>query len=890
MTRYGLLTLSLATLLLPAAAAEKRNGNGRHHVGKLPVNRWVSRGKLSGFKMGGTGYGGPAHGMTWCPDAKSLIVCGNGGRPAAAWRLDLKARKYSQLPPASPDKYVGRARPQTTYVWRPATYHKTADGREVVNNSAFNVNELCYDPDRKVVVGFSRGDTVEMDWKTRKWSRVVCKVAPPNITAGSLCYDPVNKEVVLATGGFSPLGGSDGTWLYDGGKKAWRRLAGPEGVERVRAPLAESRKGLRKLRWLTWKNLEFRATGREKLLDERAAGKSLAKLAAEVSSGLGELAKLAGGNSASAKRSYHKKALAAASALLSKAQAKLSGLEKVVVSSSPGQLEQLYRSRIVPATAEVDNALLELETSPTPRMSSKLVYDSKNKVMVCFGGDTQGHLGSDQTWVYHCEGRWWERRKCPMRPGARASRAMAFDRRAGVVLLIDSIRWRKRGAAETWTYDAGGNVWRRLAIDAPKKAFWLEYDDALGCLVAFSQKLDAAWALRLAATSAGTAKATPRPERRYPRAAPTGDYVLRDAATLGEIKRWKSEQDAWVKGLPANTWVLSPNRGTGRPNWGRTWSSIVYDPDRRQICYRDGGHGSYHGADTDHYDLATGRWFRSDHREGPPWPMGSYFAWGRAFSLAPWAIHTYKYALYYNPLNARLQRGKLIYDPDIGRWALEGYDQLPKGGAFTGTVVPGLDDALASVSAWTRYGVKTCSLWVQTAKGIRRQADAGRLPRYHDCHEVSLFADPKRKRLLFYGGGNPKPAKAGQKPGTPGLYALDLKTAGAKWTKLPVRLEGEKTMPIPSREVVYVPKYDVFLMLEGFAGHWAWLKQDKLAVWVLDAKDNTFRRLPLAKGPGIKVMKHGGVSFGLQYDPVSDVCFYKAASSPMCAFRYVPGK
>ena len=26
-----------------------------------------------------------------------------------------------------------------------------------------------------------------------------------------------------------------------------------------------------------------------------------------------------------------------------------------------------------------------------------------------------------------------------------------------------------------------------------------------------------------------------------------------------------------------------------------------------QIYYRDGGHGSYHGADTDHYDLVSGR-------------------------------------------------------------------------------------------------------------------------------------------------------------------------------------------------------------------------------------------------------------------------------------------
>jgi len=39
---------------------------------------------------------------------------------------------------------------------------------------------------------------------------------------------------------------------------------------------------------------------------------------------------------------------------------------------------------------------------------------------------------------------------------------------------------------------------------------------------------------------------------------------------------------------------------------------------------------------------------------------------------------------------------------------------------------------------------------------------------------------------------------------------------------------------------------------------------------------------------GGKFPRHGGTAIGLQYDPVTDLCFYKAAGKPMYAFRWVP--
>src|SRR3546814_20777434 len=57
----------------------------------------------------------------------------------------------------------------------------------------------------------------------------------------------------------------------------------------------------------------------------------------------------------------------------------------------------------------------------------------------------------------------------------------------------------------------------------------------------------------------------------------------------------------------------------------------------RQRYYRDGGHGNYHGNITDHYDIRTGRWFRSDVEQVPDGRiMGTYFGWGRGYNYAPW--------------------------------------------------------------------------------------------------------------------------------------------------------------------------------------------------------------------------------------------------------------
>ena len=351
--------------------------------------------------------------------------------------------------------------------------------------------------------------------------------------------------------------------------------------------------------------------------------------------------------------------------------------------------------------------------------------------------------------------------------------------------------------------------------------------------------------------------------------------------------------------MPANTWVCVPTNGTGRPNWGRSWSSVVYDPDRRQLYYRDGGHGSYHGAVTDHYDVPTGRWFRSDRRYEPPWPMGTYFAWGRSFSAAPWAIHNYKYCLFYNPLRKRLQRvigqsgrlegegpeSVLEYDPDTGSWS-RSLRRLPAAvgsGLGSPVVVPGVPDALIGIDNFTRYNQRNGEAWRLDADGnVTRWDDLGVLPRAHNDHYFCFFFDPRRQRVMYYGGPD-EPAKGERR-----LFALDLTAQAPRWADLHVKAAEGQRLPLSSREVVYVSKHDVFLMI---AGKGRTGRDGPIDVVALDPKTNTWNEVELAVAEGVDILG-AGVSQGLQYDPVTDLGYFVGIAPKYrimwYAFRYAP--
>lgn len=386
--------------------------------------------------------------------------------------------------------------------------------------------------------------------------------------------------------------------------------------------------------------------------------------------------------------------------------------------------------------------------------------------------------------------------------------------------------------------------------------------------------------------------------------APVSEYVLRDVSTVSDLTAYLAAQSAFSAALPGNTWYIAPTNGTGRSNWGRAWSSIVYDSLREQIYYRDGGHGSYHGTLTDHYDCRTGRWFRGGIDDGFSSFTGSYFAWGRGYSYGPYAVHTYKKNLWYNDLTKRLQRNTIYtpdfasninvndYDPDQGKWSIT-MPVLDRIGEY----VPDVKGGLVSIHGWASYSPLTNSevQYEDSDHQITHWTNTGSLgiPLNNDYGYAYVY-DPPRNRILHY--TNPNTGTPPDDLDLNKLYEFRLSDPAPRWTQLTFTGEASGLVPRAYREWVYISKYDIFLTLTRQEAP----KVGPPIVWTFDPATNHFTQIAMALGPGVfgSNTNNGNTgcsiadaSSGLAYDPVADICYYihvATGSARMFVFRYVP--
>src|SRR5262249_26104535 len=92
-------------------------------------------------------------------------------------------------------------------------------------------NQYAYDSDTKRVYFHARGHTFSYDPAERAWKDLAPDTSPtrgkdrPPLLWGSMCYDPVNKKVLLFGGGnVLAERGDPGTWTYDPESNTWRQL------------------------------------------------------------------------------------------------------------------------------------------------------------------------------------------------------------------------------------------------------------------------------------------------------------------------------------------------------------------------------------------------------------------------------------------------------------------------------------------------------------------------------------------------------------------------------------------------------------------------------------------------------------------------------------------
>ena len=129
-------------------------------------------------------------------------------------------------------------------------------------------------------------------------------------------------------------------------------------------------------------------------------------------------------------------------------------------------------------------------TAPTPRAGAVLAWDPTEREVVMFGGaeePTVAELPTDETWTFDPNSREWTRRRPPSSPRPMAEGhptlfelALVHDTRVGRSILLI-------GGDETWSYDAGADVWERRSDPGLEADFMVAaaYDERLGRVVAY---------------------------------------------------------------------------------------------------------------------------------------------------------------------------------------------------------------------------------------------------------------------------------------------------------------------------------------------------------------------------------------------------------------------
>ena len=512
----------------------------------------------------------------------------------------------------------------------------------------------------------------------------------------------------------------------------------------------------------------------------------------------------------------------------------------------------------------------KMDVEPELRCVSPIVYNHKLKTMVMFGGYDQASALND-TWVYHCKDRRWERRTPASSPPPMYAPATAAIPGSGKVLIVGPNALLARqghsrlsAAKQTWVYDVAADTWTPIGEDLNLQGHdWLTAtgSDRHGVvfLTAFGQRRKT-FALRYDPSAPPMRREGRKPGTRAWRW-PTQRSTLAAAPPADEKAHARV-----LAALPVNTFVDAKPPGT---LIAKTWSSACIDTDRGEVVYIGGGHSGYSGNDVARYSIAANRWTLDYPPRFPPFldaTNATVFGW--TYGRIPFSQHTYlwynydpvsKTILYlarptlHNGLEVQLTddpKDRFVYDrkkhlywnwvydqdkrafhrPSFGRpfanpWALC-LTSTPKGiyALASGKLY------FAKVSTETG-GVK----WTLVDSSLPKPKEKIR----YNYEFQPMLHDTRRDRLVVLKG-------AGD---VVHIYARPL-TEGAKWTQL--QTTGKAAI---GREAVYIEKHDTIL----------WLADRRL--FAFECATNTLSELDVDLPKGS--YNH---ECALVYDSARDVC------------------
>jgi N-acetylneuraminic acid mutarotase len=239
--------------------------------------------------------------------------------------------------------------------------------------------------------------------------------------------------------------------------------------------------------------------------------------------------------------------------------------------------------------------------SPTPRAPSArqghaMVYDSRDGVMVLFGGTTApGEL--DDTWTYNLSTNTWVNMAPPSAPPPRTEHAMVYDSARCEVMLFGGTNvqyspYRVDILGDTWTYNVSANRWTQKTVQPAPSArtnHAMAYDPTRGVAVLFGGSgkgglLGDTWTY---CSSTGvwinlTPQSSPRPGYDYAMAygGPSSDVLLFGgwdgsvSAGGGSASCHAYPNETWSYRAATNTWTNRSRPAAPAPRFS---AGMAYD-------------------------------------------------------------------------------------------------------------------------------------------------------------------------------------------------------------------------------------------------------------------------------------------------------------------------
>lgn len=448
---------------------------------------------------------------------------------------------------------------------------------------------------------------------------------------------------------------------------------------------------------------------------------------------------------------------------------------------------------------------LKLKMEPPARCNSRMVYDSKNKVVVLFGGDGQDR-GLADTWLFDVTTQRWQERKPPKSPFPRSCHAMAYLEKSGIVLLVGGLAVApyqkvRQLSEQAWVYDVAKNQWTPLTAKVPRWR-WASMENI--------PKTDEV----ILATASPSDHSRVTYRFRYDSSMKPANYLGVPPDTIAykttRTKEWyksqppgnRKEHHNTIANLPVNKWVeMKPPKSTQ----GRTWGTSLFDVDRAIAMKWGGGHSGYQGTDMAFYDVSANRFMIDRTPAFTPEPFGRWARRpaGRTFFNQPWARHM-RHTCAYDSV-AKLG---IFTDAGGSRW----YERDKKTSVkHTWLYDPEKRHWLEPIPQPFRGGLSISPIAVPTPKGVIVY-HRGEMYRYHrgwekihiqgqarpPQHEyMTMVYDDKRDRLILL--------SEIKKERTPQLWFFDVKER--QWQVNPKPASGG----VVTREAVYVPDQDAIV-------------------------------------------------------------------------------